>query len=238
MVKTYVLRISPGLPDQADIQLVNGHTPYTILDAPPGGVVFGEPSSSTIVATLLNTPIGVEPPFGKLAVYEPGAVPLPPDGIAYTVLGGESIEEIGNRIRETFMLTIEQAKGVPTQYDNGPDIDPGQALWAYVAVDIGVGDTLDTTGDGRSEQSRMTGTLRVEFRDKLNRGDGDIWKCIDDVDKAFRWLVDDKIRYGGPYPRIVGVEPAGSTTISSARTSAYWRVDIIIPFRIDRPDLV
>lgn len=180
------------------------------------------------VVEIVNQPDQL-PPAGFFPIFWGGQVVLVP-----FCLTSLSIEQIGNLVRGHFHDRIEVPKGLLTQYDNGPKVvpDPQGDPWAYVAVQYGQGSELYTgeTGDFRTD-----GVLRVELRHRIGVGDGFLLECADDIDLAFRYQVIDPIRYGPPTLRTVGLDRSSVVGGQNSTGSAWWRVDVLIPFAVDRP---
>lgn len=180
----------------------------------------------TQVVEVISQP-DLDPPTGLFPIYWGGLQLVP------YCLVSLSIETIGNIVREKFAAEAASCFQV-VQYDNGLPVtpDPNGHPWAYVAVAYGQGSELysGATGDFRTD-----GILRVEIRQRIGTGDGDSLECADEVDVAFRYQVDDPIRYGPPTLRTVGQEKAPVGGASNSASGNWWRNDVIIPFAVDRP---
>lgn len=185
-----------------------------------GRMEFWDGSSVVEVVNLPDSP----PPAGFFPIGIPGGSPAL---VPYTLLA-LSVETIGNLVRGRFQSEVELAKGMLTQYDNGPPVqpDPTAGPWASVSVSFGSGTELF---EGDTGDFLTRGTLMVELRDRIGVGDGDLLFCADAVDDAFRYAIDDPIRYGGPELRTVGQEQGKTGT-------AWWRVDVAVTFAVDRPN--
>lgn len=193
-----------------------------------GRVTFFDGSQSVAILNVPNAP----PPSGLFPIGNAG--PLGETVYVAFCLTSLSVEAIGNFVRGRFHDEAAECFQV-VQYDNGPKVvpDPEAGPWAYVAVTIGQGSEIHT---GDTGDTRVDGVLRVEIRDRIGVGDGEMHHCADHVDMVFRAVQDAPIRYGLPELRTVGADQSTRFTQTGSRSgSSWWRVDVVVPFATDRP---
>jgi hypothetical protein len=132
-----------------------------------------------------------------------------------------TIAAVANTIRSRFSTLVEDTQSIPVQYDNAPDVIPGDALWARCS--IVQGDSFRVSiGTVTADRYRSVGVMVASIFSPMDQGDSASLGLAQVVRDAFISVTDGGVTF--KTPSIASIGKSGTK---------WWQVNVTCPFYFD-----